>query len=102
MHGTKTFTFAGGILGLFTYLIVGLLPSIVYGGFAGVSLAAGILGSPIDESILAKGIVLFSMVVGVLSTAGLFTVSGAALGAGVYSLANKLPKSARVPRGATK
>jgi hypothetical protein len=91
-HGTgyKTATFIGGIVGLVGYLAIGLLPSIVYGGFAGVTLAAALFGTPIDASWMARGVVVFGMVVGLLATAALFVVVGAAMGAGFYSVAGDL------------
>ena len=91
--GYRTFAFGGGIAGLISFLAIGLLPSIVYGGFAGVSLASAIVGGPIDGSMLARGIVVFGMVVGLLGTAGVFVVIGAALGAGVYSVARNFAKA---------
>ena len=84
--GYKTATFIGGVAGLVGYLAVGLLPSIVYGGYAGVTLAAALFGTPIDASWMARGVVLFGMVIGLLATAALFVVVGAALGAGTHSL----------------
>ncbi len=91
-HGTghKTATFVGGIVGLVGYLAVGLLPSIVYGGFAGVTLAAALFGSPIDASWMARAVVVFGMIVGLLATAALFVVVGAALGTGLYSIVGDL------------
>ncbi len=83
---SRTFAFIGGLVGLVTFLFVGLLPSIVYGGFAGVTLVSSILGGPIDSSLLARGLVVFGMVVGLLGAAGVFVVVGAALGAGAYGL----------------
>jgi hypothetical protein len=85
--GYKTFAFGGGVVGLVSFLAVGLLPSIVYGGFAGVTLASAILGGPVAESLLGRGLVVFGMIVGLLGTAAIFMVIGAALGSGVYSLA---------------
>jgi hypothetical protein len=84
--GCKTSAFAGGIVGLLTYLAVGLLPSIVYGGYAGVTLAGALMGTPVDASWLARGVVVFGMVIGLLATAALFVVVGAAVGAAVHSL----------------
>jgi hypothetical protein len=81
----KTYTFFGGVLGLIIFLTVGLLPAIVYGGFAGVTLAGAILGTPIGTSILAKALVVFGMVTGLLGTASIFVVLGAIFGTGVGS-----------------
>ena len=100
--GSRTFAFGGGIVGLVTFLAVGLLPSIVYGGFAGVSLASAIVGGPIDGSLLARGIVVFGMVVGLLGTAGVFVVIGAAMGAGVYAIARNFAKAPVTPEAVEK
>lgn len=90
-----SFAFGGGLVGLVTYLVVGLLPSVVYGGFVGVTLASGIFGAPVDAHVIARLIVLFGMVIGLLATAALFVVVGAALGAGVYAVVRAiLPKAA--------
>ena len=83
---SRTSAFVGGLVGLATFLFVGLLPSIIYGGFAGVSLASSLLGGPIDSSYLARTLVVFGMAVGLLGAAGVFVVIGAALGAGLYGL----------------
>jgi hypothetical protein len=83
---SRTFSFIGGLIGFVTFLFVGLLPSIVYGGFAGVTLASSILGGPIDSSVLARGLIVFGMVVGLLGAAGVFVVVGAAVGAGAHGL----------------
>jgi len=85
-NGRHSFAFGGGALGLLAYLAFGLLPSVVYGGFAGVALASGMLGHAVDASVLSKSIVLFGVLVGVLSTAGIFVILGAATGAGIFSL----------------
>lgn len=87
INGTsRTFAFGGGIVGLVTFLFVGLLPSIVYGGFAGVTMASSILGGPADGSLIGRALVVFGMVVGLLGAGGVFIVIGAALGAGAYGI----------------
>ena len=87
-NNSRSFTFGGGILGLCAYLTIGLLPSIVYGGFAGVTLASSILGQTIVPGLAAKGLVVLGMVTGLLGTAALFVVIGSALGAGLYAAAH--------------
>ena len=92
-HGA-TAAFVGGVAGLLGYLVVGLLPSLVYGGYAGVALGSALLGAPVDGSLAARAIVGFGMVAGVLATAGLFVVLGAVLGAGAHmALRKALPAS---------
>ena len=85
--GEQTFAFGGGIIGLVAFLVVGLLPSLVYGGFAGASLAAGLLGHPVDGSLMSRGITLFGMVAGLLATGGVFVVMGAVAGSTVHAMA---------------
>lgn len=83
----RAFAFGGGVVGLVTFLAVGLLPSLVYGGFAGATLAAALLGHPVDGGLFARAIVVFGMVTGLLATAGVFVVGGAALGSLLHGLA---------------
>ena len=84
-HAYHNFTFAGGVFGLVVFLAIGLLPSLVYGGFAGTTLAAGLLGHSIDASLVGRAIVLFGMIVGLLATAGVFVVIGAVTGAAAHA-----------------
>ena len=90
---SRSFAFAGGITGLVTFLFFGLLPSIVYGGFAGVTMASSILGGPADGSLVGRVLVAFGMVVGLLGTGSVFIVIGAALGAGVYGVVRSTSRS---------
>ena len=89
-----TASFVGGVGGLLVYLVVGLLPSLVYGGYAGVALGSALLGAPLDGAIVARAIVAFGMVAGVLATAGLFVVVGAVMGAALYTVARSLMPAA--------
>jgi hypothetical protein len=95
----RTFAFVGGVVGLVTFLLVGLLPAIVYGGAAGSSLGSSIVGGPVESSRLAQSLQIFGMVVGLLGAAGVFVVLGAALGAGAYALVRPLLASARGSKG---
>ncbi len=88
--GCKFAAFLGAIAGLVGYLAVGLLPSLVHGGWTGVALAAWLFGIPIDASWMARGVIVFSMVIVLLVTAAGFVILGAALGAGGYSLLRAL------------
>jgi energy-converting hydrogenase Eha subunit C len=81
----KSIAMFGGIFGLLLFLVIGLLPALVYGGYAGVVLANGIIGGVIAESLLAKGIVIFTALATVLSVASIFTVAGAIGSIGIVS-----------------
>jgi hypothetical protein len=80
MSENKTFTFIGAMVGLVLFLIIGLLPALVYGGYAGVMLANALYIGAIHTSLLAQTTVIFTVLAGVLSVASLFVISGAALG----------------------
>ncbi len=86
----KVVTLLGGAVGIIAFLAYGLLPSLVCGGWAGVTLAATLFGTPIDASWMARGVLVVSMGVELLATAAGFAIIGAALGAGTYSLLQAL------------
>ena len=72
--------FAGGSVGLVLFIIFGLLPSLLYGGYAGVALAGGIFGMPIHVNVLAQAVAIFTTLVSVLGTAAVFVLLGATVG----------------------
>jgi hypothetical protein len=82
----KTSTLVGAAIGLATFLAVALLPSLLYGGYAGVLLAGGIFGTPVHSTPLVRALIVFGMVLGVTGVASLFAVAGAAVGAAVGAL----------------
>ncbi len=82
----KTPSLIGAGLGLALFLAVALLPAMLYGGYAGVLLAGGIFGTPVQATLLSRGLIVFGMVMGVVGVGGLFAVVGAACGAAVGAL----------------
>jgi hypothetical protein len=76
----------GAGFGLVLFLAIALLPAMLYGGYAGVLLASGIFGSPITPTLAVKTVIIGGMILGTLSVASLFTVVGAVIGGGVYTL----------------
>ncbi len=82
----KTTTLIGAGVGLATFLAIALLPSLLYGGYAGVLLASGIFGAPVHATFWVRALVILGMVLGVVGVGGLFTVGGAAIGAAVSAL----------------
>jgi hypothetical protein len=82
----KTYTLIGAAVGLAIFLAVALLPSLVYGGYAGVLLAGGIFGTPIQATIASRALIAFGMLLGVIAVGALFAVGGAAAGAAVGAL----------------
>ncbi len=83
----KSSTLVGAAVGLILFLAVGLLPSLVYGGYAGVLLAGGIFGAPVHATFLVRALVVFGMALGAVGVGSLFAVSGAVFGAAVGALA---------------
>jgi hypothetical protein len=89
----KTFTLVGAGIGLAAFLALGLLPALLYGGYAGVLLAAGLVGAPVQATWLVRTLVVLGMVLGATSVAALFTVAGAAAGAAVSILVGAAERS---------
>ena len=82
----KHYTLIGAAIGLATFLALGLLPALLYGGYAGVLLAGGIFGTPVQATLLARALIVFGMVMGVVGVGSLFAVVGAVAGAAVGAL----------------
>lgn len=72
----KKAAYIGAGAGLVLFAIFGLLPGSLLGGAAGVKFAGMLFGLPLDPGILARVIVLGSMLVGVL-VAGIAIVTAA-------------------------
>jgi hypothetical protein len=82
----KTPTLVGAGIGLALFLAVALLPAMLYGGYAGVLLAGGLFGTPVEPTLLARALIVFGMVLGVLAVGSLFAVAGAVAGTAVGAL----------------
>jgi hypothetical protein len=85
---TKKMGMIGAGCGAVLFLAVGLLPSILYGGYAGLLLASGIFGAPVTATFGVRALIVFGMVLGVAGIASLFTVAGAVLGSALGVLAD--------------
>lgn len=79
----KNFSLVGAGLGLVLFLAVAMLPALLYGGYAGVLLASGIFGTPLEPTFMVRTIIIGGMILGTLGIASLFTVVGAVLGGGL-------------------
>jgi hypothetical protein len=85
----KTFALVGAGIGLSLFLAVALLPTLLYGGYAGIMLAAGLFGAPVAASAGVKALVVGGMVLAVVAVASLFAVAGAAAGVAVDALTRR-------------
>ncbi len=90
----KTPTLIGAGVGLAVFLAVGLLPALLYGGYAGVLLAGGFVGTPVQPTFFVRALIVFGMALGVVGVGSLFAVGGAAAGAAVSVLTAKTEKPA--------
>ena len=79
-------TLVGSGIGLALFLAIALLPAMLYGGYAGLLLAGGIFGTPVQPTLLPRALIVFGMVMGVVGVGSLFAVLGAAAGAAVGAL----------------
>ena len=70
----------GSFAALIAFFVVGLLPAMAYGGYAGHLLAGGIVGAE-TGGLVARALVVFGMALGVLGVGSLFAVCGAMVGA---------------------
>ena len=93
----KTVAIVGAAVGFVLFLAIALLPSLVYGGYAGLLLAGGIFGTPVPSTLAARGLVGFGMVLAVMAAASVFTVAGAA---SASFLAHLAPKAQPEPQKA--
>ncbi len=82
----KVPTLVGAGIGLALFLAVALLPAMLYGGYAGLLLAGGIFGSPVQATLLPRALIVFGMAMGVVGVGSLFAVLGAVAGAAVSAL----------------
>jgi hypothetical protein len=97
----KTPTIIGAAVGLALFLALGLLPALLYGGYAGVLLAGGIGGTPVGAGFLVRALIVFGMVLGVTGVGALFTVGGAVVGAALAALTG-VPATKEEAKGASK
>lgn len=88
----KTPTLIGAGIGLAAFLAIALLPALLYGGYAGVLLAGGIFGTPVQPTFLVRALIVFGMVLGVTAVGSLFAVGGAVIGAAISALVTPAPK----------
>ena len=98
----KSYTLIGAAVGLAVFLALALLPSLLYGGYAGVLLAGGIFGTPVKATLLVRALIVFGMVLGVVGVGGLFAVGGAAAGAGIATLVSAGTPEARTAEAKAK
>jgi hypothetical protein len=89
---TNKTSILGAAAGLAVFAAVALLPSIVYGGYAGVLLASAIFGAPITATLATRAVIVAGMVLGVGLGAALFAALGATAAVASALLVRALPE----------
>jgi hypothetical protein len=79
----RTHALVGAGVGLVAFLAVGLLPTILYGGYAGVLLASALAGGPVAASFAVRALIVAGMVLGVTLVGAMFAAAGAAAGTAI-------------------
>ena len=74
MTNSQKGTYIGAGIGIVGFALVGLLPGSLLGGALGIHFAGSIFGLPLEPGIIARVIVLLSMLMGVL-VSGIICVS---------------------------
>jgi hypothetical protein len=82
----KLFALVGSCVGMVAFLVFALLPAVLYGGYAGLLLAGGIVGTPVQPTLIVRAFIVFGIVLGVTGIGSLFAVMGAVAGAAVGAL----------------
>jgi hypothetical protein len=100
-RSNRMFTIVGAGTGLVVFLAVALLPSIVYGGYAGVLLAGALFGTPVGGTVVVHAIIGLGMVVGAVAVASLFAAAGAVAGAAVSALTHGAQRESTEPKSKT-
>ncbi|MCC6747604.1 MAG: hypothetical protein IT371_08105 [Deltaproteobacteria bacterium] len=77
---TKWGTYVGSGLGLVAFLLLGAVPALLFGGYAGLMMAHLIVGAGPEPSILARVLTGGGMLLGLAAVGFLFLVAGAFLG----------------------
>lgn len=101
MNQSKLPSLVGAGIGLALFLALALLPAVLYGGYAGLLLAGGIFGTPVQATFLVRALIVFGMALGVAGVGSLFAVMGAAAGAAVgalLSLSSRKPAAEQATR----
>jgi hypothetical protein len=89
---TRKTAILGAAAGLAVFLAVALLPSVVYGGYAGVMLAGAISGTPVAATFATRVLIAAGMVLGAGLGAALFATLGATVATASAALVRAIPE----------
>jgi hypothetical protein len=88
--------YLGTGIGLILFFLIGLLSGSFFGGMAGLKIMEHISGGPLEPTLVTRGVVVLSMLAGVVASAVIFIGGMGVLGwaAGFVFEANKNPQMA--------
>lgn len=78
---------AGVAIGLVGFLVAGLVPALVYGGYAALGLLSELIGGPVEPTLLSRAFIVVGMALCVVAVGALFATGGAVLGLFAVGLA---------------
>lgn len=73
-------TYIGSVVGLITFLVIGLVPGIMYGGHMGLVMVEALLGMHAEPTLFTRIVTGGGLVLGVVTTLFFFLVVGALVG----------------------
>ncbi len=74
------FTFTGSAAGFVSFVLVGAVPGLLYGGYLGLMMSGALFGTPVEATLIAKVITGGGMLLGLLASLFFFLVLGAIVG----------------------
>lgn len=94
-------TYVGSAIGFISFLVLGAVPALLYGGYMGLIMVGALFGTPAQPTLVARVIVGGGMVLGLVASLFLFLVVGALLGSlvawAVRPLAGKVLSQQALP-----
>jgi len=94
---SKQMTYIGAGSGLVLFALFGLLPGSLLGGAAGIKLAGMLFGLPLESGLLARIVVLSSMLIGVI-VSGIAIVTAASAAGWLLGRAVDIVIAAETPQ----
>lgn len=76
-------SYIGAAVGFVAFLVLGAIPGILFGGYAGLALSGVLFGVPVESTIVAQIITFGGMALGLLASFSLFVVLGALAGTAI-------------------
>ncbi|GMV42158.1 MAG: hypothetical protein AMXMBFR64_38740 [Myxococcales bacterium] len=73
-------TYIGSVVGLISFLMVGLVPGVMYGGHMGLVMVEALLGMHAEPSLFTKVVTGGGILLGLVTTLFFFLVVGALVG----------------------